>query len=191
MGKKYLVIIFVYLLIYDVRCQTLTTITYDTNGNRIAKNTKGSTVHPAVVANPVTVNIGASTTLTASGCPAGNTVRWQSGQTGASISAPVYESTSFVAECISPTCPTNGEGKAAVSVIMPPCNGLGAVAISTQAGNWSSAATWYCGKVPTLNDVVLLRHQVSVDVNGSAQGFILSQGFLTYPNSSFITLKQN
>lgn len=184
-------ILIIILCVNKVLAQTVTQITYDTNGNRMSKNTKGSTVHPTVVANPVTVNIGASTTLTASGCPAGNTVRWQSGQTGASISAPVYESTSFVAECISPTCPTNGEGMAAVSVIIPPCNGLGAVAISTQAGNWSSAATWYCGKVPTLNDVVLLRHQVNVDINGSAQGFILSQGFLTYPNSSFITLKQN
>ena len=56
-------------------------------------------------------------------------------------------------------------------------DGLGSGTIQTvQDGLWSDPATWSCGRVPTLSDVVVLNHTVTVSSGYTGQGLTLRYG---------------
>lgn len=274
MKREYLFIIFIILFATTVRCQTLTTITYDSNGNRISKLMQGSSPHLTVTASPEAVNPGQPALLTASGCT-GGTIQWSPvNQSGNQITVNPTITTQYTAQCVVNGCATNGLGKATVIAIQCPmlnigitaskttarygeqitlyangCNVIengvnigrvnwsfgqnstptnikiygnsntftvtcstpycpnlssaniniigisgcqqGDVLLTIRAGNWTDPATWECGRVPTINDEVYLKHEVQVNANGSTKGIILGSGFLSYPNNSFITVPQN
>lgn len=55
---------------------------------------------PTVVVNPTSINVGESSTLTASGCGAGQTYKWETGQTTASITVSPATTTIYKAKCV-------------------------------------------------------------------------------------------
>ena len=98
-----------------ISAQSTTTLTYDVKGNRISKNTQGSSRQPEVTADPLAVVLGQPATLSANGCP--GTVKWSSGKQGANIQVVPTITTTYSASCIVASCASNGIGKVTVDVI--------------------------------------------------------------------------
>jgi hypothetical protein len=109
--------IFVWINI-DTSAQTLTSYTYDPNGNRIGKQVKGSSPNPTVSASPEAVTPSQPSTLIATGCT--GTVNWLPNPNniqGNQITVMPNTTTQYTANCIVSGCATNGYGKATVSII--------------------------------------------------------------------------
>lgn len=143
-------------------------------------------------ASSPSVPYGQPCTLYANGCT--GTVQWSTGQIGTSISVKVYEpATNFVAYCNKPYC-TNSS-YSVVTVGGTTSCGAGAVLITAQAGDWNTASTWTCNRVPTINDEVYIRHVVTV--NGSNNGninakvLVLGAGYINSINNGFVNVKSS
>jgi len=65
--------------------------------------------------------------------------------------------------CVSPYC-LNYKFNASVEVE------------SVVSGNWSNAATWNTGKIPDSITNITIRHNVTVDVNGSCNSITVNPG---------------
>ncbi|GAB2769699.1 hypothetical protein GCM10027275_10230 [Rhabdobacter roseus] len=109
-----------------LQAQTITTLAYDTNGNRLTKTLQGSSPNPSVTASPGAVSLNQASTLTASGCP--GTIRWSTGQEGPSISVTPTVTTQYTAECFTAGCPVNGLGQVTVEVYSCSADAIGVTA---------------------------------------------------------------
>ncbi len=145
------------------------------------------TLSAGVSATPV--KYGQNVSLYAFGCDNG-TVSWSTGQIGTPVNIKIYgPSNTFTARCSFPYC-TNVSTANVVVAGTTGCS-TGDVLVTAQNGNWTATTTWACGRIPTLSDEVYLNHEVQVNANGSTKGIIIGNGFLNYPNTSFLTLPQN
>ncbi len=72
---------------------------------------------PTISANPASINLGASSQLTASGCA--GTLVWSTGQTGNSITVSPTQTTAYTATCSQFNCPTSISVPVSVTVIPP------------------------------------------------------------------------
>src|SRR5206468_12605282 len=65
---------------------------------------------------------------------------------------------------------------------------------TTQSGNWSDAATWAGGNIPSAGDTVIVNagHTVTLDVNTNiSSGVVTSGGTLMIPTGTSLTLGPN
>jgi hypothetical protein len=125
--NKIFTILFVFFKI-EIYSQTLTTYTYDANGNRITKQVRGSSPNPTVTASPEAVNPNQPSTLVATGCT-GGTVQWLPDNIqAAQILVTPATTTQYTANCIVSGCTTNGSSKVTVNVIQCPSNSISAFA---------------------------------------------------------------
>lgn len=100
--------------------QSTALLTYDTNGNRISKQIKGSSPHPTVTASPEAVAPNQPSTLLATGCTGGS-IQWQPvNQNGSQIVVNPTATTQYTAQCVVPGCATNGFSRTTVSIIQCP-----------------------------------------------------------------------
>lgn len=141
-----------------------------------------------------TTRYGQSVTLTAYGCS--GTVNWSNGQTGFTTTAQVYGSPdTFTAYCSKRNCPSSGVGSVSITGVIS-C-APGEVMVTIQTGNWNTPATWQCGRLPALNEEVLIRHVVTVDGVDSRAGKInarsltLSGGYVIQQDGGFVNLQPN
>jgi alpha-amylase len=80
---------------------------------------------PSISPTSVTINLGQSTSLSASGCGAGQSLLWSNGATTSSISVSPTVTTSYSAQCVSATgCAGTISASGMVNVMQPPSSGM-------------------------------------------------------------------
>jgi chitinase/poly(3-hydroxybutyrate) depolymerase len=90
---------------------------------------------PTLTASPSTINVGESTTLTASGCSSPNTVTWSNGSTGTTLTISPTSTTTYTATCGQGTC-QSGNGSVTVTVTINQLNSLPPSALVGYLHNW-------------------------------------------------------
>jgi len=127
-------------------------------------------------------NMGQTTTLTATGCPAGSTVEWSTGQTGATITTPVITtSTEYFAQCRTACGLSNRSNKVTIFVMgisePPVINAPSTIEVApgqagltlTASGCSSGYIRWMNGTVGNTIQLPSLGYAIGTTLNVTAQ----------------------
>ncbi|MCU0324693.1 MAG: starch-binding protein [Spirosomaceae bacterium] len=101
---------------------------------------------PTITANPTTINLGQSTTLTASGCAVGQTYKWETGQTTTSITASPTVTTTYKARCVGAN---NCEGGLSAGTTVTVNGGAEAKVFFKLPSGWTNPKIHYWNVSPT------------------------------------------